>query len=369
MTESHDGEPRTSEAAGSLDLEALPGVSAAAEPLAVVTRSGFVESRHSGHAVVVDAGGAVLARVGDPDATCFPRSSLKPAQAAAALLVGADLHDAALALAAASHVGRDVHVDLVGRMLADAGLTPGHLQTPPAMPVDADARGARTGAGLGPDPACHECSGKHAGMLVASRAAGWTLDDYRDPAHPLQRLTRVVVARASAEPTGHVGIDGCGAPLVATSVTGLARTGARLGRAMARAAGQVHPVGDGVDPDDESIDAALGQVGRAMAAHPWAVRGAGHADTRAMQELPGVVAKHGAEGVQLLATSDGLGVAVKVLDGTGRAAMVTALALLAEHRPDVQRVLPAFTPTVLGHGRPVGHVHPLVGWRSSGPSG
>lgn len=346
-----------------------PSVPDSGEELAVVTRSGFVESRHVGHGVVLAPDGEVVVAVGDPQALIDPRSSLKPVQAATCLLAGADLSGAALAIGAGSHHGHPDHRDLVTHVLDGAGLSPEDLQTPPALPTQDWARDEVLRSGGGPEPLHHNCSGKHAAMLVACVAAGWDTTTYRDPDHPLQERIRAATERATGVPVTHVGVDGCGAPLFSTTLAGLARVGATVGRAGAEA-----DVGAGADSEDgatgsgdggtgERSDAdtalvrALGAVGAAMHAQPWAVAGTGVVDTVVMEALPGVVAKGGAEGVMLLGTANGHGVAVKVLDGSGRAAMPAALALLAAAGIEAGEVANHVAVPVLGHGHAVGRVH------------
>lgn len=333
-----------------------PGVpSAGAEELAVTTRSGFVESRHLGHAVVVDPDGEVVVAIGDPEALVNPRSSLKPIQAATCLLAGAPLAGAGLAIGAGSHRGHPDHVDLVRSVLADAGLEPDALQTPAAWPTEEWARDDLVRAGGHADPLRHNCSGKHAAMLVACVAAGWDPSTYRDLDHPLQQAIRARVEEATGVPVAHVGVDGCGAPLFTTTPRGLARamgTVARLAHERADVDGRAD------DAAASPLVEALGRVGTAMRINPWAVAGIGADDTVVMQELDGVVAKGGAEGVVALGTAAGHGVAVKVLDGAMRAPMPTALALLRAAGVDADSVADALASRMLGHGLPVGRVHP-----------
>ncbi len=330
-----------------------PGVPlAGAEELAVTTRSGFVESRHLGHAVVVDPAGDVVVAVGDPEALINPRSSLKPIQAATCLLAGAPLAGADLAIGAGSHRGHPDHVDLVRSVLADAGLDGSALQTPPAWPSEEWARDDLVRAGGTADPLRHNCSGKHAAMLVACVVAGWDLATYRAVDHPLQQAVRARVEEATGVPVVHVGVDGCGAPLFTTTPRGLARAMGVLAR-RAHERTDMATVGAPASP----LADALGRVGAAMRAEPWAVAGIGAEDTVVMQELDGIVAKGGAEGVMALGTADGYGVVVKVLDGAMRAAMPPALALLGAAGVDAQSVQDAIATRMLGHGVPVGRVH------------
>jgi L-asparaginase II len=275
--------------------------------LARLERSGLVESRHIGAAAVVDADGTVLRAVGDVHATIYPRSTLKPLQAVAMLRAGARFTDAELVLAVSSHCGSPEHVAIVERMLADDRRNENSLQCPPLWPLGSEQRAALQAAGLGPSRLTNNCSGKHAGMLRASDALGADAQQYLEAEHPVQALIRDVVAEFTAQPLAHLAVDGCGAPMAATSLAGLARGIARLTR--------------GDDPDAR-------RVMQAVLAEPWAIDGAGRANTVVIERL-GALAKLGTEGLVVIGTREGVAVAVKVLDGSMRATTPVALAMLA----------------------------------------
>jgi len=320
-------------------------VAARAEPLARVHRGDLVESVHLGHVVVLAPDGSVRHALGDPEAVVWPRSSLKPLQAVAMLRHGLDVAGADLALVCASHSGEAAHLDVVRGLLAGAGLTEADLQNTPDWPLAPDAAWERRAQGHGPASLTQNCSGKHAGMLATCRAAGWSTDDYLDPAHPLQRAVVATTAQATGVPVDHVTVDGCGAPLLSTTLRGLAR-------AFGTIAAAAH------DPQDVSAPA---RVGRAMAAHPWHVGGTGRDVTAFMTAVPGLVAKDGADGVYAAGLPDGGAVALKVLDGSGRPRAVVLAAALALAGVDPELVAgPGRTP-VLGHGRPVGAVRATFG--------
>ena len=275
--------------------------------LARIERSGLVESRHIGAAAVVDADGTVLRAVGDVHATIYPRSTLKPLQAVALLRAGARFSDVELVLALSSHCGSPEHVAIVERMLADDHRNENSLQCPALWPLGSEQRAAVQAAGLGPSRLTNNCSGKHTGMLRASDALGADAQRYLEAEHPVQALIRDVVAEFTAQPLPHLAVDGCGAPMAATSLAGLARGIARLTR--------------GDDPDAR-------RVMQAVLAEPWAIDGVGRANTLVIERL-GALAKLGTEGLVVIGTRDGAAVAVKVLDGSMRATTPVALALLA----------------------------------------
>ncbi|MGW3494600.1 asparaginase [Streptomyces sp. NPDC001020] len=312
---------------------ALPAVSPV---LAEVVRSGFVEGRHRGSLVLLAADGRVELALGDATAPVFPRSSNKPMQAAGVLRAGLELTGERLAIAAASHSGEAFHRDLVRTMLSEYGLTAQRLQCPPDLPLDPEEAEAYLASGAVRERVTMNCSGKHTAMLAACALRGWPLDSYLDPAHPLQRLIHSVVEEAAGEPVTAVGTDGCGAPLMAISLTGLARAF----RSFVLAA----------------PDTAERRVADAMRAHPEYVAGTRRPDTWLMREIPGALSKMGAEAVQALALPDGRALAFKVDDGAGRAlgpVLARALTLLGVEAPVVERIGKA---PLLGGGREVGEI-------------
>lgn len=319
--------------------------------LAVVERSGFIESRHVGAAVVVDADGQVILGLGDARAPIFPRSTLKPFQAIASMQSGVPLRGPQVAIAAGSHHGTFDHLEIVEGMLAAADLAETDLQCPPAWPYDEDARAWLVRTERGRSRLAMECSGKHAAFLWACTEAGWDPGTYLDRAHPLQQRVVKVVEEYARESVEHVGVDGCGAPVAAISLHGLARAYSSLAQA----------------PREIMADARAATVATAMLDYPWAVAAGGAPDTVVMDEL-GVLAKSGAEGVLAMGTESGVTVALKLLDGSGRAAALVGLSLLAAAGAlDVDRVtavLPKVVRPVLGGGEPVGHLKlaaPVVG--------
>jgi L-asparaginase II len=328
---------------GGVDYGRAVGESWAVAPvLAAVVRGGLVESRHRGHVVGLDGAGREVVVAGSPHTPLFPRSSVKPLQAVGMLRAGLDVPDAQLAIVAGSHGGSAGHVAMVRAVLAGAGLTEADLRCPADVPLDPHAASEHARAGGRPAPILMNCSGKHAGMLATCVAAGWPTAGYTDPGHPLQLLIRATVEQLSGAPAAAVTVDGCGAPLFAFSLAGLARATRSLVTA-----------GDG-RPEH--------RVAAAMRAFPEMVGGAGRGDTVLMGEVPGLLAKTGAEGVAVAAAPDGRAAAVKIEDGSGRAVIPVLMAALvrlgalepaALSRPPLDILA---TPVVLGGGRPVGHV-------------
>jgi L-asparaginase II len=181
-----------------------------AVPLVRVVRSGLVESVHAGHVAVCDADGRLLAAAGDPERVVFSRSSMKPLQASVALRrIAGSLPDDLVAIACASHNGEPDHVRAVRRLLRAGGVREGALECPPAFP----SRRSDAARASGPRRIFHNCSGKHAGMLVGARARGWPLETYLDPSHPLQREVTRAIRRATGVEDPPIGVDGCGLPV------------------------------------------------------------------------------------------------------------------------------------------------------------
>ncbi|QHC67059.1 asparaginase [Rathayibacter sp. VKM Ac-2759] len=313
--------------------------------LAVVERSGFIESRHSGSAVVLDSDGRVARSLGTPTAPIFPRSCLKPFQALAVMTAGVDLTGAEAVIATASHAGIPQHVALVQNLLFRAGLDHTALQCPADWPGDSTTRSQLMRAGATQDPLYMNCSGKHAAMLLACVQNGWSTEDYLERSHPLQQHIVDTIERLTGERIVASGIDGCGAPVHALPLTALAKGISRIVSSSAAS-----PFG---------LYRQAGVLTNSILENAWAIDGPGRDNTVVIERL-GLVAKLGAEGVLVMASPDGTTVALKILDGSLRAATVVALKLLVEigavDRAAANDVLVKLNPVVSGGGRPVGAI-------------
>ncbi|MDJ0317820.1 MULTISPECIES: asparaginase [Arthrobacter] len=309
--------------------------------LAVLERSGFVESAHVGSAVVVAADGSVVTALGNIAAPIYPRSATKPFQALAAMQAGVPLRGVQVAIAAGSHTGSLDHMDVVSGMLKNAGLSENHLRCPSDWPSDGAARAWMVRTDRAKSKLAMNCSGKHAAFLWACVENGWDLSGYLEPNHPMQRAVRTVLEEYTQEPVLHTGVDGCGAPVMAVTLTGLARAFSTLAKA----------------PSDKNANARAATIATSMLDYPWAVQGHGKPNTVVMEDL-GILAKLGAEGVLAMATPTGASVAVKILDGNGRAATLVGLTLLAATGaidiPAAATVLAKVVPPVMGGDGPAG---------------
>lgn len=244
-------------------------------------RGGLAEARHRVHAVAV-RGGEVVVSAGDPMLVTHFRSAAKPIQALPVVRARPDLEGPEIAIACASHLARPEQLDAVRSLLAKADATEDDLE-------------------CGPEPTKleHNCSGKHAGFIALCKAEGWPVEGYRLPEHPCQRmlLDEISVA-AMVDPDGiPTGVDGCGVVTFALPLARMALSFARLA----------------------SAEGAAATVVDAMRAYPELIRGPGAPDTELMRSQPGWIAKAGAEGLVCAASPDGLGVTVKVEDGSARA--------------------------------------------------
>ena len=239
-------------------------------------RGDVVEARHRVHAVAV-AGGEVVAAAGDPDLFTFFRSSAKPFQALPTVRARPDLAEAEVTIACASHLARPEQLAPVRTLLARAEATEDDLE-------------------CGPEPTriAHNCSGKHAAMLLLCRERGWPTPGYHLREHPCQQaMLEEVAAAADVDPAAvGIAVDGCGVPAFALPLARMAQAYARL----------------------EHLDGGSRVTG-AMRAYPELVRGPLAADTILMRALPDWIAKGGAEGLLCAASPEGLGLALKVEDG------------------------------------------------------
>ena len=254
----------------------------------VVRRGGVVEATHLVHAVAV-RDGAVVEQAGEDGRIAYLRSSAKPFQALPLVRVRDDLTTEEIAIASASHLASPEQLAAVRSLLEKAPAGEDELE-----------------CGAEPTPLQHNCSGKHAGMLALCRVHGWASGGYRLATHPVQHACLAEVAAAADVPAEEIptAVDGCGVITFALPLERMALMFSRL----------------------EQVDAGA-RVAAAMRAHPELIRGPMAADSLLMRELEGWTAKGGAEGLLCASGPDGLGLALKVEDGSMRA-MRPALAEL-----------------------------------------
>ncbi|MBD0335330.1 MAG: asparaginase [Cyanobacteria bacterium Co-bin13] len=278
-------------------------------------REGIVESNHIAHAVVSDSRGRVLSVAGDAETETFVRSALKPFQALAVATTGTleryGLDDKDLAIMCSSHRGSIEHVRQVFHILWRADIEPTMLKCP--IPEGKDS------------PLRNNCSGKHAGMLAVCQQRNWPLDSYLHRNHPVQTLILAKVADLLGMPADEfiMAHDDCGAPTYLLQLSQMSTLFAKLAS------------GDSLDME---------RIVRAMTHHPDMVGGVDAFDTELMRLTDGeLVSKSGAEGIQCIGrVGEGLGLAIKVLDGSQRAKYAIAIHLLKQ----LGWILPAVAETL-----------------------
>jgi L-asparaginase len=266
-------------------------------------REGIVESVHHVQAVVCDERGRVLSLAGNSESSSFIRSALKPFQALAVTTTGTletyHLSDRDLAIICASHQGAIEQARQAFNILWRCDVEPSALQ----CPIPAGKR----------SPLEHNCSGKHAGMLAVCKQRSWSLASYLQPSHPIQRLILEKVADLLQMPAAEfIGAhDDCGAPTYFMQLRQMATLYALLAS------------GSSVDME---------RIIRAMTHYPELVSGPGQFDTELMRLTEGeLVSKSGAEGVQCVArVGEGMGLAIKCMDGSRRAKYAVAIHLLKQ---------------------------------------
>lgn len=285
-----------------------------------VTRGDGTESEHRVHAAVVGEGDELLGAARDPNAFTFWRSCAKPFQVIPFLASGGfdamGWGDEQLAISCASHGGEPEHVALVEGMLRDIELEEGDLACGPHEP--SSQRGAKIlrESGERPSRLHNNCSGKHTAMLAQARHKGWTTQGYESREHHVQRGILHEIALWTDVPCGRItqAVDGCGVVVFGMTLERMARAYSRL--AVATARGEEFP----------------SRVIGAMSKHPFLVGGTDRIDSALIDETNGnVVSKVGAEGVHCaLLPERGIGIAIKVEDGTQRAQVPALLRVLQE---------------------------------------
>ncbi len=306
-------------------------------PMIELWRGGLLESVHCGHAVIWGRRG-LEAAWGDPFAVIYPRSAMKMIQALPLVESGGgrELSLRRLALACSSHQGSALHVAEVAAWLADLGFSEKDLLCGTHEPFDRDERERLIRHGERPSQLHNNCSGKHTGFLMLGQHLGGG-PHYVDPNHPVQCAVRAAFEELTGAPAPGFGIDGCSAPNFATTLAGLAR-------AMQAFA---------VAGDGDARGRAMRTIVAAMRAYPELVAGEGRACTELMRACQGLAIKTGAEGVfTAIWPARGLGLALKIADGSARAAEAALVALLIHFG--------ALEPR---HPAAVKRLGPVVNWR------
>ncbi|MBD1925044.1 asparaginase [Trichocoleus sp. FACHB-90] len=275
----------------------------AAELEVRLLREGIIESTHRAQAVVCDNRGRVLSVAGSAETAAFVRSALKPFQALAVTTTGTleryNLTDRDLAIICSSHKGTTQQVRQAFNILWRSDVDPSALQCP--IPPGKKS------------PLEYNCSGKHAGMLAVCQARNWPLNTYLQRNHPVQQLILGKVAELLRMPAAEFisAHDDCGAPTYFMQLGQMATLFAQLAS------------GNNLDME---------RIVRAMTHHPNLVAGEGEFDTELMRLTEGeIVSKGGAEGIECIGREGvGMGLAIKVMDGAGRAKYAVAIHLLKQ---------------------------------------
>jgi L-asparaginase II len=332
-----------------------------ASPILVeATRGGVVESFHRGRACIVNAAGKVLEHWGDINTPVFPRSALKPMQALSLLETGAadalGVSDAEIALACGSHTGETRHTRAVEAWLTRMGLSESDLECGPESPFDNETALELLRSGEAPGALHNDCSGKHAGILATIKYMKEPLRGYVRPDHPAQqRILGVIEQMTGQDLSGaSVGVDGCSFPAPALPLAALAY-------GMARFA-------DPAELPERRAD-AVRRIRKAWMAHAYLIAGRNTFDTAMIRGAAGAaLVKRGAEGMAIAVLPRlGLGIALKIDDGSSRARDVAMAALIrrsgAITKENWRRVAELETIPVMSQaGRDVGIIRPSPSW-------
>lgn len=291
--------------------------------MAEVTRGGRVESFHRGAFAIIDADGGIVRSGGDIEWPIFPRSAVKLIQALPLVETGAadryGFGNKELAFAQSSNSGEPGHVAMAEHMLTAAGLTESDLECGGHWPFREEAMVNLAREGGKPNQLHDNCSGKHSGFLCVCRHCGIDHPGYVEPEHEFQAMLREIATDVTgyAHRMEECGRDGCTIPTYPVPLRslafGFARVGTGIGLGSQRAA-------------------AAKRLMEAGMAEPWYVAGTGRACTRIMEAGRGrIFVKTGAEGVYCGSIPElGVGIALKIDDGTTRAGESAMAGLLVD---------------------------------------
>ena len=268
---------------------------------AILMRGSNIESIHKVHAVISDKKGRVLMCAGNPEYKTFIRSALKPFQAIPFVSSGAasKINNASksIALACGSHSGSKRHSREAFKILWEYDIDINNLKCPKSKTSQLE----------------HNCSGKHAAFLATCKKLNWPLESYLKGNHPLQKEIFRIVSELLEIPISEINAerDDCGAPTLYLKLIEISKLYSLL---------------------SSSENAELEQICRAITANPIMISDNNKFDTEIIKASHGhVIGKGGAEGVQCLCkVNEGIGLALKVEDGSKRAKHAVSLHLLKQ---------------------------------------
>src|SRR5215467_131785 len=344
--------------------------------LVEVRRGTIVEARHRGSIVAVEPDGHVVARLGDESMIVSTRSVIKPIQAIPVITSGAadrfNISSREMAVICASHEGEGMHTEAVAGILSRLGVDQGSLLCG-AHPPYSEAAAALLHERGEPVTSLHNnCSGKHSGMVATAIHRALPVEDYVAAEHPVQQAIIDVFRRiAGLGPHISIAVDGCSAPTFGVPLEAIARAFSRLANPWS-----ANPAGAGYTDDRGSLSTneavAVKWIVAAMTAYPEMVGGtSGRIDTDLMKATRGkLISKIGAESVHAVAILPdgrfprGLGVAVKIEDGSKRALMPTVIEVLSQLQAIDQAEQAALVdyhrPSVTNHRQlAVGEIRPV----------
>lgn len=327
------------------------------EILTEVSRGPLVESYHRGDVVLVKRSGEILASVGNPHKVTYIRSAGKPLQALNVFLSGAaeryGFTDAEISIMCASHYGEDFHRATIDGILKKLGLPMGALHCGSTYSIKGEYAREQVAGHVQLLPSNNDCSGKHTGMLASCLMKGYSLEDYTEETHGVQRdILNVVADICGMAPEDIVlGIDGCSVPVHGLPLYNMALGYARLSNP------------EGLAPE---VAQACRRIFNAMNLHPEMVAGTEGFCTELMRHTNGkLVGKLGAEGVYCIGfRGRDMGLAIKIEDGNYSRALNPAVMRCLEDlgvlTSEEIKALEPFRETVNcnGLGTPVGSIRP-----------
>ena len=267
----------------------------------ILMRGSKLESIHKVHAVISDKKGRVLMCAGNPEYKSFMRSALKPFQTIPFVSSGASSKfkdsSKSIALSCGSHSGSILHTRQAFKILWEYDIDINNLKCPLKIT----------------SPLEHNCSGKHAAFLATCKKLNWPLESYLKEDHPLQVEIFRIISEFLEIPLESIYAerDDCGAPTLYMKLLEMAKLYSIL---------------------SSSDNAELEQISRAMTTDSSMISDINKFDTEVIKASHGqVISKGGAEGIQCFCKiNEGIGLALKVEDGSKRAKQAVGLHLLKQ---------------------------------------
>lgn len=277
------------------------------DPLIEINRGNTLENIHSGWICVLNNNKKIIYKRGNISDYAFLRSTAKPIQAIPLLKSDVKVSAKELAIICGSHTGSPKHLDVLKNFIKKNNLNIKDLKCGTHPPTDEIERRNLILRSENPIVLHNNCSGKHLGMLLSCKKNHYSLQDYLNPSHPLQKSILASIKELSETKNILLATDGCSLPTFALPILNI-----------------------GLLFSNFTSDKQYNEIIKAMSLNPFYTGGKNQIDTAIMTVSKGkLISKVGADGI-IITSYKGNSLIVKIADGSPKIRSFVTLRMLTK---------------------------------------